>query len=184
MRAKSAIYCVTGAAIASLVFVSVAQEDATARARQEFSAHSPVVLQMVDQASLIAHVVVTNLAFGRYRSVTGDLDYTAACAVKEVLKGPTNQTSVVLKTRLIKRESQRVMEGSNYIVFVTALTGQRAMLYPGDYLTDHWLGLQPCDPELLAELRALLGKPQAAPRPQSKQESQKESTEDVRIKIE
>ena len=184
MRARSKTYWIAAAAIALVALSGVAQEDASTKARRQLAAHSPVVLQMVDQASLIAHVVVTNLAFGKYRSVTGDLDFTAACAVKEVLKGPTNQTSVVLKTRLIKRESPRVAEGTNYIVFVTALTSQRASLYPGDYLTDHWLGLQPYDAELLAELRAVLAKPPTPPHPQDRPEGQKESTEDVRIKIE
>ncbi len=57
------------------------EDERMAEARLRTAAESPVLLQMVDQASIIAHVVVTNLECAKYWDVTGNRACTLACSV-------------------------------------------------------------------------------------------------------
>jgi len=160
------------------------EDERVAAARRQINAHSPVLLQMVDQASIVAHVVVTNLELGKYGSVTGNRACTLACSVTEMIKGPTKETSLLVRTWLKWAEHQRFAAGTNYIVFITSETGERATESARDRLTDHWLGIQPYDQQLMAELRSLLGKEQPSRRRTEQRDQSGQSKEDVRIKIE
>jgi hypothetical protein len=160
------------------------EDKRVAAARRQIGRESPVLLQMVDQASIVAHVVVTNLEFAKYGSVTGNRACTLACSVVEMVKGPTNETSLLVTTWLKWAEHQRFTAGTNYIVFITSQNGEKELFRDRDHLTDHWLGIQPYDQQLMAELRTLLGKEQTSRRRTDQTKQPDNSAEDVRVKIE
>lgn len=160
------------------------EDERIASARRQISAHSPVLLQMVDQASIVAHVLVTNLEFGKYGSMSGARACKLDCSVTEIIKGPTNETSLLVHTWLRRSEQQRFAEGTNYIVFITSQPGERDVMKFRDRLTDHWLGIQPYDKQLMAELRTLLGRELPSRRRTERLEQPDKSKEDVKVKIE
>ena len=161
------------------------EDELITSARRQISAHSPVLLQMVDRASIVAHVVVTNLNLDKYYGVTGNRACTLACSVTEMIKGPTNETSLLVRTWLKWSEHKRFAAGTNYIVFITSQTGERDVVKVHDRLTDHWLGIQPYDKQLMAELRTLFDQEQPSRRRTERAEQlDKSKEEDVKVKIE
>ena len=152
-------------AVASLtvpLFSAIAQTNQITKTRQAFQGRSAALLQLADQAYMVAYVTVTNIPYvdPTWATVLGDRKREIYCVIKEVLKGPTNETSIIVDYLLIKHQEQRISVGSDYLVFLTRYKDYNVRYY----LTDHWLSFQPYDNELIHELRDLFGKSQSSVR--------------------